>query len=62
MDFWDIPANDPRRNREGTYFSKDYIIENNKIKVIGLDTRYFRSKLLGSRQIGNPIMTLTHQS
>ena len=31
MDFWDVPADDPRRNREGTYFSKDYIIENNKI-------------------------------
>ena len=54
MDFWNIPSNDPRRNREGTYFSKDYIIENNKIKVIGLDTRYFRSKLLGSRTNRQP--------
>ena len=54
MDFWDVPSNDPRRNREGTYFSKDYIIENNKIKVIGLDTRYFRSKLLGSRTNRQP--------
>ena len=54
MDFWDIPANDPRWNREGTYLCKDYIIENNKIKVIGLDTRYFRSKLLGSRTNRQP--------
>jgi alkaline phosphatase D len=54
MDFWDIPSNDPRRSREGTYFSKDYIIEKNKIKVIGLDTRYFRSNLLGSRTNRQP--------
>ena len=54
MDFWDVPSNDPRRNREGTYFSKDYIIEKNKIKVIGLDTRYFRSNLLGSRTNRKP--------
>jgi len=54
MDFWDIPSNDPRRKREGTYFSKDYIIEKNKIKVIGLDTRFFRSNLLGSRTNRQP--------
>ncbi len=54
MDFWDVPSSDPRRNREGTYFSKDYIIEKNKIKVIGLDTRYFRSNLLGSRTNRQP--------
>tara|TARA_B100000212_G_scaffold189144_1_gene142617 strand:+ start:428 stop:1387 length:960 start_codon:yes stop_codon:yes gene_type:complete len=54
VDFWDVPSNDPRRNREGTYFSKDYVIEKNKIKVIGLDTRYFRSNLLGSRTNRQP--------
>ena len=54
MDFWDVTSNDPRRSREGTYFSKDYIIEKNKIKVIGLDTRYFRSNLLGSRTNRQP--------
>jgi len=45
MDFWDIPANDSRRQREGIYFNHLQVIEGLKVQVIGLDTRYFRSKL-----------------
>ena len=45
LDFWDIPPNDQRRNREGLYFQYSKIIEGKKIKFIGLDTRYFRSSL-----------------
>ncbi len=45
LDFFDVEANDVRRKRPGVYFSKDYTIKNNLIKVIVLDTRYFRSEL-----------------
>ena len=46
LNFWEIPENDNRHKRDGIYFSS--IIDNNnfKIKVIGLDTRFFRSTTL----------------
>jgi len=46
LNFWETPKNDGRRKRDGIYFSS--IINNNnfKIKVIGLDTRFFRSTTL----------------
>ena len=44
-DFWNIPQNDPRRYREGIYFSELRDINNLKVLIIGLDTRYFRSNL-----------------
>ncbi len=45
LDFIDIPKNDIRRKQEGVYFSKDYTINNKVIKIILLDTRYFRTAL-----------------
>lgn len=45
LDFIDVPKNDKRRKREGVYFSKDYTINKNSIKIIVLDTRYFRTAL-----------------
>lgn len=45
LDFFDISENDIRRNQEGIYFAKDYTINNNTIKIILLDTRYFRTSL-----------------
>ena len=44
-DFWDIEKNDPRRQREGVYFSELKEINGHKVLIIGLDTRYFRSTL-----------------
>jgi alkaline phosphatase D len=46
LNFWETPENDNRHKRDGIYFSS--IIDNNnfKIKVIGLDTRFFRSTTL----------------
>ncbi len=46
LDFMDVPSNDVRRMQKGTYYIKDYNIGNNKIKIILLDTRYFRSALI----------------
>jgi len=45
LDFLNVPANDVRRHRKGVYFSKNYNIGKHNIKVIVLDTRYFRTKL-----------------
>ena len=47
---WKINQNDPRRSREGIYFSELKIINQKKVLFIGLDTRYFRSNLI---KIGN---------
>lgn len=45
LDFLDVPVNDPRREREGVYHSKLYTTPEGSVKVIVLDTRYFRSDL-----------------
>ena len=45
LDFWQTPLDDPRRNREGIYFSEVREIFNLKVNLIGLDTRYHRSAL-----------------
>lgn len=45
MDFLDIPANAPVRKREGAYQSYTFGKGEQKIKIIVLDTRYFRDTL-----------------
>ncbi len=45
LDFIDVSADSPRRNQEGVYFSKNYTVDNHSIKIIILDTRYFRTSL-----------------
>ena len=49
LDFWEIPEDDNRSKQEGIYFSKDKIFFDKKFKFIFLDTRYFRSELLGPK-------------
>ena len=49
LDFWEISQNDPRHKREGIYFSTEKIFFDKKFKLIFLDTRFFRSKLLGEK-------------
>lgn len=48
LDFLKVPKNDPRRNQEGVYTSKVYKTNQGSIKVIVLDTRYFRTNLTKS--------------
>ncbi len=43
LDFFNINENDDRRKREGLYYSWN-ILNNIKIKIIALDTRYFKDK------------------
>lgn len=46
LDFFDVPKDSPRRKKEGVYFSETFEVKNKqKIKVILLDTRYFRTSL-----------------
>jgi len=49
LDFFDVPEDDPRREREGIYHSADFEEGGKIIKVIVLDTRYFRSDLQKSK-------------
>jgi alkaline phosphatase D len=49
LEFWDIPADDIRQSREGIYFDVIKSLDDMKIHIIGLDTRYFRSELKGSK-------------
>ena len=52
LDFIDVPKTDPRRDREGVYHSETYNTPKGSVKVIILDTRYFRSHLLKSETPG----------
>lgn len=45
FDFWNIPSNDERRSRPGIYYASVKKIHNNKVLIVGLDTRYFRSDI-----------------
>jgi alkaline phosphatase D len=45
LEFLDIPKNDPVRKHEGAYTSYRFGGGNKKVKVILLDTRYFRDSL-----------------
>jgi alkaline phosphatase D len=45
LDFFEVPANDPRRSREGVYTSELHGPVGKQVQIILLDTRYFRSPL-----------------
>lgn len=45
LDFWRAPEDDVRRTREGIYDAHVYGPEGQRVQVILLDTRYFRSDL-----------------
>ena len=45
IDFWRLPADDPRRTREGLYHAHVFGPVGKRVQVILLDTRWFRSKL-----------------
>ncbi len=46
LDFFDVPADSERRDREGVYSSHEYQLDQGKVKILVLDTRYFRSSLV----------------
>jgi len=52
LDFMKVSKDDIRRTREGVYSSETFTTENGSIKLIMLDTRYFRDSLLLSTTEG----------
>ena len=49
LEFWEISQNDERSNRDGIYYSKDETFFDKRFKFIFLDTRFFRSELVGKK-------------
>lgn len=49
LDFINLPKTDERRNQKGVYHAEMLSSENGSVKVIILDTRYFRTKLTNSK-------------
>lgn len=45
LNFISVDENDERRQQKGVYFVKDYVVNDNVVKIILLDTRYFRAGL-----------------
>ncbi len=45
MDFWGIPQDSPRRERQGVYHAEVFGPQGKRVQVILLDTRYHRSPL-----------------
>lgn len=53
LDFWNVPVDSPRREREGIYHARIIGPEGKRVQFIMLDTRYFRSPLkTGERRVG----------
>jgi len=50
LDFMNVPQDDVRRNREGVYYAQDLMTDGKTIKVILLDTRYFRDPIDEGRE------------
>lgn len=49
---WGVPDSDPRRHRPGVYFSRILGADGERLQVILLDTRFFRSPLTPSDKRG----------
>ncbi|HEX2725824.1 MAG TPA: alkaline phosphatase D family protein, partial [Beijerinckiaceae bacterium] len=54
LDFWNAPAADPRRAREGVYDARSFGPAGMRVQVLLLDTRYFRSALKRTDQRNAP--------
>ncbi len=52
LKFWAVPASDPMRQREGVYSAKLLGPKGQRVQVIMLDTRWFRSDLKPTDQRG----------
>jgi alkaline phosphatase D len=54
VETWKLPADDPRRTREGLYHAEAFGPPGQRVQVILLDPRYFRSPLKQTDQRGAP--------
>ncbi|WP_375282894.1 alkaline phosphatase D family protein [Marinicauda pacifica] len=53
-DFWRVPQDDARRQREGIYTAQTFGPEGQRVQIILLDTRYFRGELTPTDERGAP--------
>lgn len=51
---WALSSNDPRRARDGVYASSFYGPQGQRVQIILLDTRFFRSQLTATDEKGAP--------
>jgi alkaline phosphatase D len=54
LQFWEVPLSDPRRARDGVYHAQVFGPEGQRVQVILLDTRTFRSPLKPTDQRDAP--------
>jgi alkaline phosphatase D len=54
LQFWDVPLSDERHSRGGVYHAQTFGPEGQRVQVILLDTRFFRSPLKPTDQRGAP--------
>jgi alkaline phosphatase D len=54
LDFWQAPADDPRRMHDGIYHARTFGPAGMRVQVIVLDTRSFRSPLRSTGEPGVP--------
>jgi alkaline phosphatase D len=54
LEFWQVPADDPRRGRAGLYHAQMFGPQGMRLQIILLDTRSFRSPLKPTDQRGAP--------
>ena len=54
LKFWKIPPSDPRHARAGVYHAESFGPPGQRVQIILLDTRYFRSPLKRTDQRGAP--------
>lgn len=54
LDFWNVPADDARRSRDGVYHAQTFGPPGMRVQVILLDTRFFRSPLRPTDRFGAP--------
>jgi alkaline phosphatase D len=52
LKFWNVPAGDPRHSRDGIYHAQSFGPPGQRVQVILLDTRFFRSPLKPTDQPG----------
>ena len=45
LDYWQVPADDPRRSRPGLYHERRIQLKGAQVQILFLDTRYFRTRL-----------------
>jgi alkaline phosphatase D len=54
LQFWHVPLSDPRHSRDGVYHAQTFGPDGQRVQVIMLDTRFFRSPLKPTEERNAP--------